>query len=126
MPSSTTTSRRPGAPVTADGEHYKLPLPGGTGLAKPLKASIKPLREEIPIFLGAEGPKNIALAAELCDGWLAMLFSPGYEDFYKDQLTEGFGRDGARRSFDDFEIVATVPLIVTDDVEQGVDMLRPY
>jgi F420-dependent oxidoreductase-like protein len=55
-------------PVTADGEHYKLPLPGGTGLAKPLKSSIHPLREEIPIYLGAEGPKNIALCAELCDG----------------------------------------------------------
>src|SRR3954467_3573850 len=111
--------------VTNDGEHYPLPLPG-TKLGKPLKASIHPLREEIPIFLGAEGPKNIALAAELCDGWLAMLFSPGYEDFYKDALSEGFGRDGARRSFDDFEVAATVPLIVTDDVEQGVDMLRPF
>ena len=50
-------------PVTADGEHYRLPLPGGTGLAKPLKSSIHPLREDIPIFLGAEGPKNIALCA---------------------------------------------------------------
>ena len=62
--------------MVADGEHYKLPLPGGTGLAKPLKSSIHPLREDIPIFLGAEGPKNIAMCAELCDGWLAMLFSP--------------------------------------------------
>jgi F420-dependent oxidoreductase-like protein len=108
------------------GEHYPLPLPGGTGLAKPLKSSIHPLREDIPIFLGAEGPKNIALAAELCDGWLAMLFSPGYEDFYKEALSEGFARDGARRSFDDFEIAATVPLIVTDDVEQAADALRPF
>jgi F420-dependent oxidoreductase-like protein len=113
-------------PVTADGDHYKLPLPGGTGLGKPLKASIKPLREEIPIYLGAEGPKNIALAAELCDGWLAMLFSPGHEDFYRDALSEGFGRDGARRSFEDFEVVATVPLIVSDDVEQAADGLRPF
>jgi F420-dependent oxidoreductase-like protein len=113
-------------PVTADGEHYKLPLPGGTGLGKPLKASIKPVREEIPIYLGAEGPKNIALAAELCDGWLAMLFSPGYEDFYKEQLSEGFSREGARRSFDDFEIVATVPMIVSDDVDGSVDNLRPF
>src|SRR3954467_8624297 len=104
-------------PVTNDGEFYPLPLPGGTGLAKPLKASIHPLREDIPIFLGAEGPKNIALAAELCDGWLAMLFSPGYEDFYRDALGEGFAREGARRSFDDFEIAATVPLIVSDDVD---------
>jgi F420-dependent oxidoreductase-like protein len=113
-------------PVTNDGEHYPLPLPGGTGLAKPLKASIHPVREDIPIFLGAEGPKNIALAGELCDGWLAMLFSPGYEDFYKDALSEGFSRDGARRSFDDFEIVATVPLIISDDLDGAADSLRPF
>jgi F420-dependent oxidoreductase-like protein len=112
-------------PVTSDGEHYPLPLPGSE-LGKPLKASIHPLREDIPIYLGAEGPKNIALAAELCDGWLAMLFSPGYEDFYKDALGEGFGREGARRSFEDFEIVATVPLIVSDDVDGAADALRPF
>jgi F420-dependent oxidoreductase-like protein len=115
-------------PVELDGEFYSLPYKGddATGLGKPLKASIHPVREDIPIYLGAEGPKNIALAGELCDGWLAMLFSPGYEDFYKDALSEGFAREGARRSFDDFDVAATVPLIVTDDVEAGVDMLRPY
>ena len=115
-------------PVTMDGEHYSLPYKGedATGLGKPLKASIHPVREDIPIYLGAEGPKNIALAAEMCDGWLAMLFSPGYEDFYKDALAEGFGRDGARRSFEDFDVCATVPLIVTDDVEQGANALRPF
>jgi F420-dependent oxidoreductase-like protein len=115
-------------PVTADGPHYPLPYGGedATGLGKPLKASIHPLRTDIPIFLGAEGPKNIALAGELCDGWLAMLFSPGHEDFYRDALAEGFGRDGARRSFDDFEVVATVPMIVSDDVEAAADALRPF
>ena len=84
-------------PVTNDGEHYPLPLPDGTGLGKPLKASIHPLREDIPIFLGAEGPKNIALCAELCDGWLAMLFSPANEEMFKESLEEGFARPGARR-----------------------------
>jgi F420-dependent oxidoreductase-like protein len=113
-------------PVTNDGEHYPLPYPDGTGLAKPLKSSIHPLREDIPVYLGAEGPKNIALAAELCDGWLAMLFTPGFEDFYRDALSEGFSREGARRSFDDFEIAATVPLIVADDVEAAADSLRPF
>ena len=113
-------------PVTNDGPHYPLPLPDGTGLAKPLKSSIHPLREEIPIFLGAEGPKNIALAAELCDGWLAMLFSPTHQDYFKDALTEGFAREGARRSFDDFEVAATVPLIVSDDVAAAADALRPF
>jgi len=111
-------------PVTNDGEHYPLPLPGSE-LGKALKSSIHPLREDIPIYLGAEGPKNIALASELCDGWLALFFSPQHEGFYRDALAEGFARDGARRSAEDFEIAATVPLIPTDDIEAGVDMLRP-
>jgi F420-dependent oxidoreductase-like protein len=111
-------------PVTNDGEHYPLPLPGSE-LGKPLKSSIHPLREDIPIYLGAEGPKNIALAAELCDGWLALFFSPEHEGFYRDALNEGFGRDGARRSADDFEVAATVPFIPTDDIDAAVDMLRP-
>jgi F420-dependent oxidoreductase-like protein len=113
-------------PVTADGEHYKLPLPGGTGLAKPLKSSIHPLREEIPIYLGAEGPKNIALCAELCDGWLAMLFSPTHQAPYQAALHEGFSRPGARRTAQEFEVCATVPLIVSDDVDASIDALRPF
>jgi F420-dependent oxidoreductase-like protein len=113
-------------PVIADGEHYKLPLPGGTGLAKPLKSSIHPLREDIPIYLGAEGPKNIALCAELCDGWLSMLFAPAEQEHYAGYLREGFERPGARRTFADFEINATVPFIVSDDVEAAADALRPF
>jgi F420-dependent oxidoreductase-like protein len=111
--------------VTAPGPHYPLPYPDGTGLGKPLKSTLHPVREEIPIFLGAEGPKNVALAAETCDGWLALFFAPRHEGFYRDALSEGFAREGARRSFEDFEVVATVPLIVHDDVEQAADMLRP-
>jgi len=110
-------------PVTNDGPHYPLPMPDGTGLGKPLKASIHPLREDIPIYLAAEGPKNIALAAEICDGWVAMLFSPQHEDMYKEALDEGFSRDGARRKPDEFEVVATVPLLVNDDVQAAADML---
>jgi F420-dependent oxidoreductase-like protein len=111
--------------VTAPGPHYPLPYPDGTGLGKPLKSTLHPVRESIPIFLGAEGPKNVALCAELCDGWLALFFSPRNEGFYRDALAEGFARDGARRSFEDFEVCATVPFIVHDDVEAAADMLRP-
>jgi F420-dependent oxidoreductase-like protein len=111
-------------PVTNDGPHYPLPYPDGTGLGKPLKSTVHPLRDEIPIFLGAEGPKNVALAAEICDGWLA-LFSPRNSGFYKDALAEGFARPGARRSWDDFEIAASVPVIIHDDLEQAADFLRP-
>jgi F420-dependent oxidoreductase-like protein len=112
-------------PVTNDGPHYPLPVPNGTGLGKALKSSIHPFRDDIPIFLGAEGPKNVALAAEICDGWLALFFSPRNEDFYRAALEEGFARESARRSWADFEIAASVPVIVRDDVEQAADFLRP-
>jgi F420-dependent oxidoreductase-like protein len=114
------------APVTSAGPHYPLPLPDGTGLGKPLKSSIHPLRKDIPIFLGAEGPKNIAMCAELCDGWLAMLFSPEHEELYRGPLQEGFAREGARRTAADFEVAATVPLIVSDDLDAAIDALRPF
>ncbi len=112
-------------PVTNDGPHYPLPLPGGTGLGKPLKSSIHPLREEIPIYLAAEGPKNIAMAAELCEGWLALFYSPRHDDMYREALGEGFARPGARHRAEEFEVAATVPLIITDDIESAADALRP-
>ncbi len=65
--------------VDFQGAHYQMPLredAGGTGLGKPLKSIVKPLRADIPIHLGAEGPKNVALAAEIADGWLPIFFSP--------------------------------------------------
>jgi len=113
-------------PLEAPGPHYPLPLPDGTGLGKPLKSSIHPLREDIPIYLGAEGPKNIAMAAELCDGWLALFFSPGHQDLYTGSLQEGFAREGARSNAEDFEVAATVPFIVSDDVDAAADSLRHF
>ena len=113
-------------PLEFHGEHYVLPLPNGTGLAKALKASIHPLRENIPIYLGAEGPKNVALCAEVCDGWLAMLFSPTHQDLHKAALEEGWARPGARRGAEDFEVAATVPLIISDDVDGAIDSMRPF
>ena len=112
-------------PVTNDGPHYPLPLVDGTGLGKPLKASIHPLRPDIPIYLAAEGPKNIAMAGELCDGWLALFYSPYHDDFYREAVEEGLGRAGAHRTREEFEVAATVPLIITDDVEAAADALRP-
>jgi len=112
-------------PVTSQGPHYPLPIQGGTGLGKPLKSSIHPLRSDIPIYLAAEGPKNIAMAAELCDGWLALFYSPYHDEYYRDALGEGFAQPNARHGADDFDIAATVPLIVTDDIEGAVDAMRP-
>jgi F420-dependent oxidoreductase-like protein len=112
-------------PVASDGPHYPLPLPGGTGLGKPLKSSLRPLRSEIPIYLAAEGPKNIALAGELCDGWLALFYSPHHDDFYREALNEGLTAPGARRTSASFEVAATVPVIITDDLEAAAAALRP-
>ncbi|MBV9003190.1 MAG: LLM class F420-dependent oxidoreductase [Solirubrobacterales bacterium] len=112
-------------PVTNPGPHYPLPIKDGTGLGKPLKSSIRPLRADIPIYLAAEGPKNIALAGELCDGWLALFYSPHHDGLYRDALNEGLARPAARRTPQEFEVAATVPLIVTDDIEQAADALRP-
>ena len=112
-------------PVTYDGRFFQLPYRGGSGLGKPLKSTIHPLRTDIPIYLGAEGPKNVALAAEIADGWLPMFFSPKSDSFYRDALNEGFGRAGARRTAADFEVAGFVPVVPGDDVEAAADMVRP-
>jgi len=113
------------APVTNDGPHYPLPYPGGTGLGKPLKPIVHPLRDEIPIVLGAEGPKNVALAAEIGDGWFPIFFSPHHMQEFKAALDEGFARPGARRLAEDFEVIAFCPVVVDDDVERAADAFRP-
>jgi F420-dependent oxidoreductase-like protein len=114
--------------VDFQGRHYHMPLGaehGGTGLGKPLKSIVKPLRDDIPIHLGAEGPKNVALAAEIGDGWLPIFFSPKSDGWYRQCLEEGWARPGARRAADDFEVTCVVPSIVGDDVEACADLLRP-
>lgn len=113
------------APVTSDGQHYPLPYPGGAGLGKPLKSVVHPLRADLPIMLGAEGPKNVALAAEIADGWLPFFFSPAADEFYRAALDEGFARPGARRTRAEFEVVTFVPTVVGDDVEKAADAIRP-
>jgi len=112
-------------PLTNDGAHYPIPYPGGTGLGKPVKSITHPLRADLPIYVASEGPKNVALTAEIADGWLAIYFSPRVDDFYRDALNEGFARPGARRTLDAFEIAATVPVILHDNAEEAADMLRP-
>ncbi len=113
------------APVEFSGHHYQMPYPGGMNLGKPLKSTIHPLRTDIPIFLAAEGPKNVALAAEIADGWLPLFMSPKSDKFYRDALGVGFAKDGARRKPDDFEVTAIVPVIVNKDIEAAADMVRP-
>jgi F420-dependent oxidoreductase-like protein len=112
-------------PVTNNGPHYPLPYPGGTGLGKPLKSIVHPLRPEIPIILGAEGPNNVALAAEIADGWFPLFFSPRHMAEFADALAQGFARPGARRSKDDFEVIAFCPVLVDEDIDRAADAFRP-
>ena len=112
-------------PVVNAGPHYPLPYPGGTGLGKALKPIVHPLRADIPIILGAEGPKNVALAAEIADGWFPIFFSPKAMSSFEAALDEGFARPAARRSASDFEVLAFAPTILTDDVETAADGFRP-
>ncbi len=112
-------------PVSFDGDHYQLPLDGGAGLGKPLKSTIHPFRPNIPIYLGAEGPKNVALTAEIADGWLPLFFSPKDNDFYADALDEGFARPGAHTTAENFDVAAVVPVVIDDDLERAADAIRP-
>src|SRR6185437_7553872 len=116
------------APVASDGPYYPLPLTGeGTsGLGKNLKPITHPLRADIPVMLGAEGPKNVALAAEVCDGWLPIFYTPRMADTYNEWLDEGFDRPGARRSREDFEICATANIVITDDRAGTFELMKPY
>jgi F420-dependent oxidoreductase-like protein len=104
-------------PVVNDGPHYPLPFngPGAMGLGKPLKPITHPLREDIPIWLGAEGPKNVAQTAEIADGWIPIFYTPNSASMYQPWLDEGFARPGARRTRETFEIAATCHLEITAD-----------
>ena len=110
--------------VAFEGRHYQLPFPHGTGLGKPLKSTVHPLRKDLPIYLAAEGPKNVALSAEICDGWLPLFFAPKDNKFYADALASGMAA-GGRDSLDDFEVAATVSIIPGDDVDACADRMRP-
>jgi len=104
-------------PVTNRGQHYPLPYPGGAGLGKPLKLTVHPLRADVPIYLGAEGPKNVRLATEVADGWLPMFASPHRFDIYEEALA---GRP------DDFEIACAVTVLPDDDVHAALNVVRWY
>jgi len=105
--------------VEHHGEHYDIPYSGNdaTGLGKPLKLILKPLRREVPIYLAALGPKNVALAAEIADGWLPIFCSP-------ERMREVHGPSlaGAKEGFDVAPLVLTV---LIDDVQAGRDFLKP-
>ena len=106
--------------VEHQGEHYRIPYdgPGATGLGKPLKLMMRPLRADIPIYLAAIGPKNVALAAEIADGWLPIFVDP-------ERFGDAFG-DSIAGAPPGFEIAATANVLVGDDVQALRDSLKPH
>ena len=107
--------------VEFHGETIELPLPDGPG--KPLKMTIAPVQERIPVYLAAIGPKNTALAGEIADGWIPTFFSPEHVGDFRSLLEEGASRAG--RSLDGFDIAPTVNAYVSDDRELARNLMRP-
>jgi F420-dependent oxidoreductase-like protein len=110
-------------PLEFHGEHFDVPVQGGTGLGKPLKTIVHPLRADLPIYLAAIGPKNIALAAEIADGWLPTFYAPAHADVFAASIEEGLRRGGRDRSH--FDVAPFVPVLVGDDIQACRDLVKP-
>ncbi len=113
-------------PLEHHGEHYDIPARSGSGLGKPLKLILHPLRASIPIYLAAIGPKNVALAAEIADGWLPIFFSPQRMDIYREMLEEGFARAGTDKDRAQFDIAPTVMVRLGNDVNDCRNEIKPH
>jgi F420-dependent oxidoreductase-like protein len=107
-------------PLEHHGEHYDIPYtgPGATGLGKPLKLIIHPKRNEIPIYLASIGPKNVALTAEIADGWLPIWFSPS-------RFQSTYGDAFAKRDLTQFDIAPTATVVLGDDVDACRSFVKP-
>jgi F420-dependent oxidoreductase-like protein len=116
-------SRR--APLEYAGRHYTIPLAeGGSGLGKPLKIITHPVRDRIPIYLASLGPKNVQLTAEVCEGWLPLMFWPERAgEVWGDSLAAGTANRAA--GLPPLEIVAGGSLAIGDDVDALREMARP-
>src|SRR6266536_2598301 len=111
-------------PVALAGEHYRIPSEGGTGLGKPLKTIVHPLRSDLPIYLAAIGPKNVALAAEVADGWLPTFYAPAHATLFEASIAEGLAASGRPR--DAFDVAPMVSVVVGDDVQACRDLIKPF
>lgn len=108
--------------VRYDGQTYQLPLPDGPG--KALHLMLHPVREHLPIYLAAIGPKNLELTGEIADGWLPVFFAPGYAEDSLEHVRAGRAKAGLDMS--GFDIAATVPLVLGDDVAACAEPVRNY
>src|SRR5437899_1369782 len=113
-------------PVEHKGEYYQIPYagPDATGLGKPLK-SILHGRSDIPIYLAAIGPRNVALAAEIADGLLPVFFSPERMSVFAPSLEAGFQAAGGGKSLARFDVAPTVPIVLGPDAAACRAMVKP-
>ncbi|HQR81244.1 MAG TPA: LLM class F420-dependent oxidoreductase, partial [Actinomycetota bacterium] len=108
--------------LSFDGEFFTLPLPDGPG--KALTLTVHPVRESIPMYLAAIGPKNLELTGELFDGWLAIFYSPEYAPELLTHIEAG--RQKAGKTMEGFDVVPTVPVVFGDDLEACAMPVRAY
>lgn len=108
--------------VQFEGEFFTLPLPGGPG--KPLTLTVHPVREHIPLYLAAIGPKNLELAGELFDGWLGIFYSPEYATEQVAQIAAG--REKVGKTMEGFDVLPTVPVVIGDDLDACAMPIRAY
>lgn len=108
--------------LTFEGEFFTLPLPDGPG--KALTLTVHPVRERIPIYLAAVGPRNLELAGEIADGWLAIFFDPDNAAESLDHIRAG--RERAGLGMDGFDVVPTVPVVIGDNIEACAAPVRAY
>ncbi|MGX7679713.1 LLM class F420-dependent oxidoreductase [Jatrophihabitans sp. DSM 45814] len=111
-----------GRRVRYDGSHYQLPLSDGPG--KALQLTIRPTQDHVPVYLAAVGPKNLELTGEVADGWLSVFYSA---DFAADQLSHiEAGRQRAGKSMQGFDVVASLPLVIGEDLDAAALPVRSY
>jgi F420-dependent oxidoreductase-like protein len=112
-------------PLVYRGREYHIPYegPGASGLGKPLKSIVH--GRQIPIYIAAIGPKSVEQTAEIADGWLPVFYSPTRTHVWREALARGFQKAGNGKSLKDFDIAANVAVIVGDDVQGCLDMVKP-
>jgi F420-dependent oxidoreductase-like protein len=108
--------------VSFQGEFFTLPLPDGPG--KALTLTVHPVRDNIPIYLAAIGPKNLELTGQIADGWLAIFFAPEQSGEIMAPLRAG--RESTGKTMEGFDVVPTIPVVIGEDPQACADPIRAY
>lgn len=107
------------------GKHFQIPITGEGTLnqGKPIKLNFHPVRNEIPVFVGAIGEKSVEMAAEICDGWIPAFFvADKFEEVFGESLARGFEKGG--RSREDLEVSPTLSVAIDGDIENARNLVK--